>query len=151
MIVSVQKDYIISEEFIYDGLITLSERAIEKLYMFWRRDKKIDGSLLVWPAERIRMDDGVPTEGIISMSLPREKAEYLPLVRKCVERTKAYAFLLITQEAQAVRVLLEAPQGTHLWTLPIERSADITFLGKPRLQKDSECIGLIWTPNKGSA
>jgi hypothetical protein len=149
MLDPVNSEYITSERFIHDWLYMQAERAVKKLYEFWKRDKKIDASAIVWPAEIIELDDGQKTDGICCIALPENRSEQDGLLKDLVQRTNAYALLLVTQEAGSVRVILESPHGAVLWKLPIERRGDIRILGKAVVTKDTDCVGLIWRKGMG--
>jgi len=144
-------DYIVSERFIHDDLLQRAQAAVNHVYEIWKNEGKIDPSLLTWPAEPIPGDDGKKIDGVCCLSLPAQEPERPSAIRKMVERTKAYALLLVEQLEEEVRVILETPLGTRCWHLPIHRSGDVNILGGSTFTDNQENVGLLWSPRRAQA
>lgn len=145
------RDYITSERFIHDDLLQKAERAVNKLHEIWKKEGKIDASLLTWPSEPILDDNGQKMEGVCCLTLPDTSAEKIKAIRAMVRRTKAYALLLIETVDTNVQALLETPHGTRCWTLPIYRSGDTKILGEATVTDNREHVGLLWSPHRAVA
>lgn len=135
------------ERFIHDDLVRYTEGGIEKIYEMWKKDKKVPPFFLSWPANPVAAFDGTKLDGVCTLELPENKSKWSSLMKKAVQLTDAYAILLCEQRQEDVRVILESGHGTKSWTMPIQRRADVLFLGKPTTKVDTESIGLLWSPS----
>lgn len=145
------RDYIASERFIHDDLLHKAQSAVNQLYVIWKKEGRIEPSLLTWPAETISSDKGEPIDSVCCLQLPEPPEERTPAIRLMVERTKAYGILLVEQVGDRVRALLETPLGTRCWTIPILQSGDVKTLGKPAITNNRESVGLLWSYKRGVA
>jgi len=145
---SVDKNYITSEQFIHDGLLRKAEAAVGTIYKIWRRERKIDPIAFAWPAETIRTDSGEPHEGMVVLELPEGKERTIAL-NAFVERTKAYALLLIEQHQKEVVVIFESRNGARSWTIPIAPHGDVAILERALVQDNGLHVGLLWSPRMG--
>lgn len=144
-------EYYSSERFIHDDLVIKAQKTIDLFYELWKESGRIDPILLTWPAEVIKDDNGEPIEGCCGLQLPEKKTERLTYIKKWVERTKAYALFVAENEGDRIKAILETPNGTRTWTIPIKKSGVDFVLGEAIVKDNTECVGLIWRPSKGSA
>lgn len=144
-------DYIASELFIHDDLLFKAEAAVNKLYDIWKKEGRIDPSLLTWPAEPILSEKGQPITSVCCLQLPERVEERTIAIRQMVERTQAYGLFLVEQRGDNVRALLETPHGTRCWNIPIHRSGDRDMLGQPTVTDNRESVGLLWAYRRGVA
>lgn len=149
MMISVSREYIASERFIYDGLLSQAEAVVKTLYETWKKERKVVPILFTWPAETIRTEDGKPHEGVCVLDLPEEGRARSTALRMMVERTKAYALLLIEQQHDAVQVILESGHGARCWKIPFVSHGDVVLLGRAQVRDDETHVGLLWSPNMG--
>ena len=143
------RDYIISERFIHDVLLARALGAVKKLPELWRKDKRIEPSLFLWPESAVATDDGGSVKGLVIFPLPPDRAEHDALIKGALKKTGAYALLLVHNEGQRIRALFESPHGTRAWVYPLKRSADTWVLGKIEVSDDKETLGLLWSPKQG--
>jgi hypothetical protein len=143
------RDYIVSERFIHDGLLRQAESVVKAVYENWRRDRKIAPVAFTWPAETIRTDRGEPHEGVVVLDLPEAVGMRMEALRQLVARTKAYALLLVEQHPKKVVVILESRHGARCWTIPLESHGDVVILGRAEAHNDAVHVGLLWSPTPG--
>ena len=144
-------DYIVSEKFIHDDLLSRAQSAVEHLYVLWKKDRKIEPSLLTWPSDPVASERGEIIDGVCCLRLPDEESERRPAIRLMVERTKAYGLFVVEQLEDHVRALLETPHGTRCWKLPIIKSGADLILGKYEITNDLENEGLLWSYHRAVA
>lgn len=144
----VNRNYIISERFIHDELLRRAEAAVAQLTTLWKKHRLIEASILIWPADTVRTDDGQPHEGLIYGELPPE-TERPAYLKKVAERWKPYALLVIEQKGSLVKAIFESPHGTRTWTMSIAKHGDVRVLGTAKIQDDVESLGLLWSPKQG--
>ena len=118
----------------------------EEAKKIWRKHQKLEPFALTWPKEGIKTDDGQPFDGTIICKLPLDAAERRKALRQMVERTKAFAFVLIENLGTRVRVLLESEHGTRVWSTPIAWHGDVRVLERTTDARDAESEGLLWRP-----
>lgn len=138
------REYIVTERFIWDGLIQKGLNAVTKVRAHWNRTKEVPRMLLAFPAEHLVVGNKVITD-FVSFAIPDD----MPTRKAAVElakTTKAYALLLIERDGDVVRILLESHHGTRGWRLPIRRHGDVTVLEKEEATTDSESLGVLWQP-----
>jgi hypothetical protein len=68
-----------------------------------------------------------------------------------VQKTEAYALLLVEQREQAVVVIVESNHGSKSWHIPVENHGDVSALGKPTERVDTDAIGILWRPKRAEA
>ena len=83
------------------------------------------------------------------MELPENKDKWSSIFRKIIELTDSCGLLLVEQQDKRVRFLLETPEGTRCWDLPIEDRGDALRLGKVVVSDNKESIGMLWRPQLG--
>jgi len=143
-------EYITSERFIHDDICREAKAGIKTLYKSWAKDGCIYSFIMVWPSERIRVR-GKSTEHAVHFVLPKEREYWSKYLIRLVQKTAAYALLLVEQRKQAVVVIVESNHGSKSWHIPIENHGDTLSLGKPEERVDTDAVGLLWRPNKASA
>lgn len=141
--------YVTSERFIHDDLRRYCATSIETLYTIWKKDKRVDPLLLTWPSIPIEDDEGRPIKDVCACELPKDALARRDMIRKMVDRTKAYALFLVEERVEMVKAILESAHGTRSWTLPVRRSADVRVLGKPAVKDNVDFVGLLWSPIQG--
>lgn len=146
---SVNKDYVASERFIHDDLLRQAEAAVRTIYGIWRRERKIAPTLLTWPAERIRTEQGEPHEGVCLLELPEGGEKRSEAILAMVRRTKAYGLLLIEQKPDEVRAIFETRHGARCWQIPLVTHGDVVLLGRAEVREDALHVGLLWSPTVG--
>ena len=139
-------DYYKSERFIWDELIRQTERGIQGLYRTWKRSKRIDPFLVLWPATTVKDQHGADIEGPVVRDLPDDLSQWTQLMLEAIKLTNAYALLRVQQVSGKVSVILESHHGARCWTLPVRRSGDADVLGRPSWVDDQEHIGILWRP-----
>lgn len=144
---SVKKDYIASERFIHMGLLKEADAVVKSMYKTWRRDRRIAPLLFTWPGETIRMDSGEPHEGVCILELPEGDEERQDALRMMVERTKAYALLLVEQHREEVRIILESRHGARCWRIPLASHGEVVILERAQVEDDGVHVGLLWSPS----
>jgi hypothetical protein len=144
-------EYITSERFIHDDLLVRAQAAVNHLYEIWKKDGKIDPSLLTWPAEAVLSENGEKVDGVCCLQLPEAIEARRLAICKMVERTKAYALLVVEQLDVSVRVILETPNGTRCWNIPVHRSGDVKILGDATVTDNRENVGLLWSHQRAVA
>lgn len=143
---SVNREYIASERFIHDGLLKQAEAAVKTVYEIWKKEGRIAPVAFTWPAETIRTDAGELHEGICVLDLPAAGEARDAALRALVQRTKAYALLLIEQHREEVLVILESKHGARCWKIPIASHGDVVILERAQVQVDAMHVGLLWSP-----
>lgn len=149
MLSSVTRAYIASEQFILDGLIKQAEAAVKTIYATWKRKRVIAPTLFTWPADTIQADNGELLEGICTLDLPEKEVDRAQAMKMMVERTKAYALLLIEQRKGEVRAVLESSHGARCWTIPLVQHGEVVVLGRAAVRDDEGHVGLLWSPTVG--
>ncbi len=144
------REYIVSEKFIWDDLIAKGEEAVRKVREQWRRSKTMPRMLIAWPSQFLHGSDGSTITDVVSFAIP----DGVPTFRAAVElarEAKAYALLLVEQDKDAVKVILESHHGSRSWVLPIRRHGDVDVLEKEEAATDTESIGVLWRPQSRPA
>jgi hypothetical protein len=144
------QEYITSERFIHDELLRRSAATIDKLYDLWSRDRRIDPTVLAWPAERVKTDDGHHHAGVVFCRLPDEVQARPAQLRDLIKRVRPYALLLVEQRKGMVKAIFESMHGARCWTLPVKNHGGVRILGEAAQEDDRECIGLLWRPGEAS-
>jgi hypothetical protein len=141
--------YFSSERFIFDDLAKRAERMVEEVRAQWREKQRITNCCITWPAEVLKDDAGREIQDAVYCVLP--PGEEQEALRRMVERTKAYALVLIEQKKDELRVLFESHHGARAWLIPLELHGDVRVPGATRVTENAECVGLLWKPARGSA
>lgn len=145
-------EYIASERFIHDDLVsTLEEKLTETLYLSWREKGTIDPFLLSWPQEHIKCDDGVTVTHVFHADLPEDRSTWSSWIKAAVEKTKPYALLLGERRDKEIVVIFESPHGSRSWRYDIERHGDVDVLGEPSTQNDVDSIGVLWRARQATS
>jgi hypothetical protein len=144
-------DYITSERFIHDELCRRATIGVDMLPKLWKQHGVIQSSLILWPAESVKTDDGGEIENMVYAQMPDEESERIKFLRAAVARGKAYAILVTEQHEDTVKAIFESHHGTRCWTFDIERHGDIRLLSKPDVKDDAECVGILWQPKSRQA
>lgn len=125
--------------------------SIKSIHKSFLRDKKIAPFIMTWPSTPIIDDYGKRIDNPCILELPDDQSKWTKLMLKAIDRTDAYALLLIEQREKDVRAILETTEGARCWLMPIAHSGDVTRLGVARITNDRECLGLLWQKNKAEA
>lgn len=144
------EDYIKSEQFIWDDLIAKGVVAVRRIRENWKKKRSVTRSLLAFPAEHVKADDGSTITHVVSFEIPDGMATFDAAVALS-KRAKAYALLLMEREGDKVKVLLESHHGTRCWTIPVAWHGDIEVLGKEEASSDAESIGVLWRPRSAKS
>lgn len=143
--------YYTSEKFIWDSLIEQSEKGLAALYNRWKEHKKINDFAIFWPSEPVKAEDGSVVKAPVALMFENnKKADRRSAMLETIGLTKAYALLLVEQQANEIKVILESRHGTKSWTIPITQSGDIKILGTQRVATDIDAVGLLWRPKMTS-
>jgi hypothetical protein len=142
----VSPDYYTSERFIEDALIKRVETGIATLYDTWKREKRITPFVILWPADAVKDREGIEIEGPCLRELDADKTQWRRQLVEAIGLANAYALALIQQQDERVLVILESQHGVVNWVLPILRSGDIRILGRSKMQRGGEQVGLLWSP-----
>lgn len=140
-------EYYTSESFIWDELIRNAEAGIKGLYNTWKRAKRIDPFVIVWPATTVTDKDGIELEGAVVRELNPDPATWTKHILEAIKLTNAYALLRVHQHDRNVKAILESQHGARCWTLPINRHGDVDVLGRASFEDNQECVGLLWRPH----
>lgn len=143
------RDYIISERFIWDDLLARAKFASKEVKKKWKKKRSIPTMVLAWPAETIKDDKGEPLSGIISLEVPKEVPLMTALMDMTV-RTKPYALLVCSVTNEELRVVIESHHGVRSWTTPIKRHGDVRVLGETRMEDGVGGYGILWRTTIGS-
>ena len=143
-----QQNYIASERFIHDELVTRCLQMVEQVPLFWRENKcHIYPTLLLWPSEAIRASGGKEFSGVVFHPLPEDDSGRRDVIAKAAKQCKAYGLLLTEQLTDCVRLIFESEHGTRTWRFPIKNHGGVQVLGYPEFHDNSESIGIRWTAN----
>jgi hypothetical protein len=143
MISLVAKDYsLASEEFIWKDLQVRGELALRLVRDLWNKDHAVPRMVIAWPGEEVKANDGKPVD-LVTLAVPPEVTTHKAL-RDMLERTHAYALLLVEQTKDAVELTLESAHGAYHWSLPIRRHGDVPVLEMARATKNTQSLGLLW-------
>lgn len=143
-----ERQYITSERFIHDDLVSRCEDLVRVSHDVWR--KKADpGIVIIWPSEPVKGVDGAMIEDEILAELPRE--DTIPRLRKLVDMTKAYGLLVVELKPNALCAVFESAHGAQSWRAPIERHGDRDVLGAVEIRVDADHLGLLWSASQGNA
>jgi len=133
------------ERFIHDELARRAEEGLPALYRVWKKRKKINPFVIVWPSDAVHTDDGTPIEGPCVLELPVDEKElWESLMLEAIRFTDAYGIVFISQREHDVQAIFETRHGAKCWTMPIARSGDVDILKDPVESVDKECLGLLW-------
>jgi len=141
-------EYITSERFIWDDLLRRGEAVAERAKKMWNRRQSLPTSLLSWPSEEIKDDQGNPIDRVVSLAVP----EHIPLRKALVdmlERTLPYALLLAEVRDKELVVILESHHGTRSWRYPIEWRGDVHRLGEGIRKDNTDSLGVLWRRQAG--
>ena len=141
------KEYIAGGRFIHDEIARRCLSVIDKVVDLWRRDRRIDPSLLLWPSEVLRTTKGEPFDGVVYAALPRELNDRRTEISKAAKACSAFCLLTIEQLETSIRLIFESEHGTRTWHLQIENHGDVKILGRPTVKDNTESIGIRWHAN----
>lgn len=96
-------------------------------------------------------DHGQPINDFVTCFLPDDESRHVKVVHEMVGRTKACALMLIRQQGDEVRAIYETPIGTTSWIYKIEDRVNTKILGKRTIRKDTDYVGVMWSPSRGQA
>jgi len=142
--------YLTSEKFIHDDLLRSAQLVVDRARELWERGEPVFAHAIAWPSEGVSTDDGKRRiSGPIILPMP-EAALWQDALKKLIQRTKAYGLFLLEFREKELYAVFESPHGAQSWRVPIERHGDVRVLGDQRVSTDRECLGLLWSPKKGS-
>ena len=144
-----KREYIISEQFIWDDLIERTEKAVGELKNVWKKKRRVPTTVATWPADPIKDDHGKVINDLVTLKVP-SSVPLTKAVRDLVVRTRAYAFFVCDSTDDELRVVLESHHGVRSWTTDIKRHGDIRVLGDTRTQDGVGGFGLLWQKKQGS-
>lgn len=136
--------YLTSERFIHDGLLHTAQKIVNSVKSRWEQGEKIEAYAIAWPGEKVPTEEGQMIDGPVLMAVPLERRELA--LRALVDRTKAFALLLVEQKGDCLAALFESAHGTRSWTLPIRRHGDRWALEDQKTRDDTDRLGLLWSP-----
>lgn len=144
-------DYLTSERFIHDDLLRSAQNTLDEACRIWEEsEKKLVSYAIAWPAEAVRATNGKDISGPIIMMMP-ERGLWTTALNGLVEKTKAYGLFLIDVSDLAIVAKFETSHGARAWTIPIQWHGDRRMLGSRKVKDNAECVGLLWSPNRGQA
>lgn len=118
----------------------------------WQKEQRVEPIALTWPASPIKTDADEQIFGAILCQLKNVPAQdWMTALRVMVSRTNAYGLALIERRGGELRVLFETPEGARAWLTPLHRHGDLMALGTTVVRDNTECVGILWRPNRGSA
>lgn len=118
----------------------------------WRRDQELEPYALTWPSEPIETSDGHLVFGSIICQLKTvPKNFWQDALRLMVTKTSAYGLALVERHGDELRVLFETHEGARAWVTPLHRRGDRLTPGQTVIRDDTECVGILWRPKRGSA
>jgi hypothetical protein len=138
------------ERFIHDDLRDYAAKLAENAREEWRKTQHVTPLAITWPREQVKADDGSVVEHAVLCRLPpdEEGLEYRRgILRKMVERTKAYGLVLVERRLNTIRVLFETQHGARAWLMPLERHGDVYVPGATQVEDDATCVGILWGTN----
>lgn len=129
---------------IHDYLVLHTDNLMRRLRDAIHKGLNPNPVAMFWPRAPVRGDDGSTISRLVGMDLAEEdlKDVKVPL-RVGVDRTNAYAVLLIVPSEECVKGVLETPAGTMTWTMRKQRRGDSTFIQEPVRHEDVDVLGLI--------
>ena len=135
-----------SERFIHDNLLKTAERMAERMREDWKKHLHIKCTVVTWPRETIKSDNGKDLEHEILMFIPDsfDPAMKKASLKRMVARTKAYGIALVERQGYELRTLFETQHGARAWIAPLERHGDILVPGPTVVRDNAESLGLIW-------
>lgn len=139
------KNYIASEQFIWDELLERGEAAANKAKEIWGRRRKLQTVILAWPAVAIQDDAGNEVSDVVTLAVP----ENVPLhqaLRDLTQRVLPYALLVAEVRKKELVVVLESHHGTRSWHYPIKRRGDVMRLGQVVRRDNADSLGVLWRP-----
>ncbi len=140
---AIDLSYYTSETFIHDNLKREVQTIVQSVSDLWLPEgPRFPPVLVAWPREPVKDDVGKLISGRILLQVdPDSKVPLEKLLVDFVERTKAYAFLVVQDYPEGLEALLESPLGTSWWLIDQHH-------GKRRItQEDNrKSIGLLWHP-----
>lgn len=137
------KNYIVSERFIWDELLVRASAAVDKAKEMWMARRRIPTMILSWPAESIVDDHGNAINDVVALVVPTD----IPLLRALTDittRTKSYALLVCTSTDKEIKIVLESHHGVRCWVIPIERHGDVDVLGEMNVSDNAGGYRLLW-------
>ena len=140
-------DYFRSERFIHDDLANRAARIADEVREDWKKNHQVAPFAVTWPETSLRSDDGGSVEGAVLCRLPQlTHAQQHDVLKRMVEKTKAYGLVLVRPSIDRISVLFETRHGARAWTMQLERHGDVTVCMDPVVANDGECVGLLWQP-----
>lgn len=137
------RDYIISERFIWDDLLRRGEAVARRAKKIFDQQGSINTTILSWPSKTIKGDDGKDINRIVALAVPKN----IPIKRALIDMTKRtfpYALLLTEVQNDELKIILESHHGTRSWRFPIQRKGDVLRLGEGVTKDDVDSIGILW-------
>lgn len=136
----------------HEQLSLQAEANLDLIYKRWKTTQgKLEPFLLTWPSEPVQTSNGSWITGACQLTLPKDKAQWKGLLVEAIVLTSPKAMLLLEQNEKDVKLILETPEGSTSWVIPIERHGDINVLGKAARKIDTDSIGFLWQPNMAEA
>lgn len=140
-------EYIRSERFIHDELVSRCQNVVKQVQGLWRGFKEIHPTLLLWPTTGVRTTTNEKFSGVVFTELPDDPAARRAVIVDAAKRCDAYGLLLTEQLEHDVRLILETIHGTRTWRFPIKNHGDVQVLGAPVVSDNAESIGIRWNAN----
>lgn len=140
-------DYFRSERFIHDELARRAARIVEEVRDDWKKNQRTAPLAVTWPETAVQTDDGSSVAGAVLCHLPPlTHAQQQDVLKRMIEKTKAYGLVLVRPNDDFIDVLFETHHGARAWRMQLERHGDVTVCLDPVVRDDAECVGLLWRP-----
>lgn len=145
------KEYVASEQFIYDDLLLRSNAVLEGLRKKWNRittrsaDKQ-ELFVMGWPEKSLRTADGRNIS--LLMHEIKDETKASSAVQAFVKKFNIYAFLLVTVRPTHVSALFESHRGTRAWLFEAVYQGDRYKLVDPKITDNEEGLGVLRAKKK---
>ena len=133
-----------SDPAIHERLLLGCTDLIDSMRYTWCESSPEENVAMTWTGTEIQDDHGHPINDRVLLVMPDNRDEWDSVLAQLIERTEAFALLLIQRNSERLQVLFESPYGTRLWRLKKERHGDTSVLGRPAVFDNVETTGLLW-------
>lgn len=133
---------------LHDAIAKKAALGLKAIYTIWRRDKRLDPFVVVWPLPELDFRACLPTNCEVTLDLPKDRKAWTAVLTKLVDGTEPAAVLVAQQKEEEVLLVLESEYGTTSWHIPIQKHGPDVTLGQPSTKTDADCLGLLWKAGK---
>ncbi len=132
------------EYFIHEELLRRAEAGLKSIPISWKKKRRVDPFMLLWPVGPVACDDGGTVDGMFLLELPEDKELWNREIEMAVERTEPYALLMVEQKTNFVLAVFESIHGTRSWRFPLKPHGGVRILGKkPVVKNDEDGLGIL--------